>query len=80
MIPPLTSELIALTKETSLLWVIGVFELTAAAKATGAAPTRTSRPSSSRPCCTSASRSRSPSWPATSSVGSGYEARMGVHL
>lgn len=36
MIPPLTSELIALSKETSLLWVIGVFELTAAAKATGA--------------------------------------------
>ncbi len=36
MIPPLTSELIALTKETSLLWIIGVFELTAAAKGTGA--------------------------------------------
>lgn len=36
MIPPLTSELIALTKETSLLWVIGVVELTAAAKQTGA--------------------------------------------
>ena len=36
MIPPLTSELIALTKETSLLWSIGIFELTAAAKATSA--------------------------------------------
>ncbi len=36
MIPPLTSELIALTKETSLLWVIGVFEVTAAAKGAGA--------------------------------------------
>jgi polar amino acid transport system permease protein len=40
MIPPLTSELIALTKETSLLWVIGVFELTAAAKATSASTYR----------------------------------------
>ena len=36
MIPPLTSELIALTKETSLLWAIGVVELTAAAKQAGA--------------------------------------------
>ena len=36
MIPPLTSELIALTKETSLLYAIGVAELTYAAKATGA--------------------------------------------
>jgi len=41
MIPPLTSELIALTKETSLLYAIGVFELTAAARATGAHSYRT---------------------------------------
>jgi len=36
MIPPLTSELVALTKETSLLWFISVFELTAAARSAGA--------------------------------------------
>lgn len=36
MIPPLTNEFIAVTKETSLLWAVGVAELIAAAKQTGA--------------------------------------------
>ena len=31
MVPPLTGELIALTKESSLLWAIGVAEMTFAA-------------------------------------------------
>jgi polar amino acid transport system permease protein len=36
MIPPLTGELIALTKESSLLWAIGIVEVLAAAKQAGA--------------------------------------------
>ena len=36
MVPPLTSELTAVTKETSLLYVIGVSEVLAAAKQAGA--------------------------------------------
>ena len=35
MIPPLTSELIALTKESSLLYAIGVIELTYIAEQVG---------------------------------------------
>ncbi|MEM8882623.1 MAG: amino acid ABC transporter permease [Planctomycetota bacterium] len=41
MIPPLTGELIALTKESSLLFAIGVIELTAAGKQAGADTYRT---------------------------------------
>jgi polar amino acid transport system permease protein len=36
MIPPLTGELIALTKESSLLYAIGVVELMAAGRQAGA--------------------------------------------
>lgn len=41
MIPPLTGELIALTKESSLLYAIGLVEMMAVAKEVGAATYRT---------------------------------------